>query len=63
MQHFYRSNIWKGMTVDVIQKADQPTGKTTRGEVRRILTKSGYHPRGIKVELRGGCVGRVQNIH
>jgi uncharacterized repeat protein (TIGR03833 family) len=50
------------MTVDIIQKADQPTGKTTRGEVRRILTNSGHHPRGIKVELTNGCIGRVQSI-
>lgn len=43
-------------------KDDQPTGRLTRGVVQDILTKSAYHPRGIKVRLTDGCVGRVQAI-
>lgn len=30
--------------------------------VSRLLTKSAYHPRGIKVMLQGGAVGRVTRI-
>ncbi|MEG0615239.1 MAG: YwbE family protein, partial [Oscillospiraceae bacterium] len=41
---------------------DQPTGKLTEGEVGRILTNSSTHPYGIKVMLKDGQVGRVQQI-
>ena len=58
-----RGNIQIGSLVDVILKADQRTGKLTRGHVKRILTHSPNHPRGIKVMLEEGeLVGRVQNI-
>lgn len=43
-------------------KADQPTGKLTEGVVAELLTNSANHPRGIKVRLSDGQVGRVQNI-
>jgi uncharacterized repeat protein (TIGR03833 family) len=51
-----------GDVVDIVQKADQPTGKLTRGIVADILTSSSNHPRGIKVRLRDGRVGRVQEV-
>lgn len=57
-----RANIKPGMTVDIVLKADQPTGRLTRGVVRRLLTNSPTHPHGIKVMLEDGRVGRVQNI-
>ncbi len=57
-----RTNIKPGITVDIVLKADQPTGKLTRGVVQRLLTKSPTHPHGIKVMLEGGQVGRVQKI-
>lgn len=57
-----RKNIQKGLEVDIILKKDQKTGKLTRGIVDRILTNSNFHPRGIKVMLEDGSVGRVQNI-
>lgn len=57
-----RENIKPGMEVEVVLKADQPTGKLTRGVVAEILTNSEFHPRGIKVRLADGQVGRVQNI-
>ncbi|MEG0751941.1 MAG: YwbE family protein [Oscillospiraceae bacterium] len=57
-----RANVKIGLTVDIVLKADQPTGKLTRGVVSRILTKSPTHPHGIKVMLDDGQVGRVQNI-
>lgn len=54
-----RSDIRPGQCVDIIQKQDQRTGKTTRGVVREILTGSSSHPHGIKVKLTTGHVGRV----
>lgn len=57
-----RSDIKIGDKVMVVQKQDQRTGKLTEGVVMRILTKSQNHPRGIKVMLEGGIVGRVQEI-
>lgn len=57
-----RSNIKIGATVMVVQKQDQRTGKLTEGVVMRLLTNSPKHPRGIKVMLEGGTVGRVQEI-
>lgn len=58
-----RSDISIGALVDIVLKKDQPTGKLTRGHVKRILTNSPSHPHGIKVMLvEGDQVGRVQNI-
>jgi uncharacterized repeat protein (TIGR03833 family) len=57
-----RKNIRPGQTVDIVLKADQRTGKLTRGVVQTILTNSATHPHGIKVRLRDGNVGRVQEI-
>ena len=57
-----RKNIKAGTKVMVVQKQDQRTGKLTEGIVQRILTNSQNHPRGIKVMLEGGTVGRVQKI-
>jgi uncharacterized repeat protein (TIGR03833 family) len=57
-----RAQIRPGMTVLVVQKQDQPTGKLTKGVVKDILTKSSTHPHGIKVRLEGGIVGRVKEI-
>lgn len=58
----YRSNIKVGNRVQIVLKADQRTGKLTEGTVARILTKSDFHPHGIKVMLQDGQVGRVQSI-
>lgn len=57
-----RKDIKPGMEVEVVLKANQATGKLTRGVVAEILTNSDSHPRGIKVRLTDGQVGRVQNI-
>lgn len=62
MDHTVRSNIKIGAAVKVVQKQDQGTGKLTQGVVARILTNSPNHPRGIKVKLESGIVGRVQEI-
>lgn len=57
-----RSNIKPGITVLIVLKQDQPTGKLTKGIVKDILTKSPTHPHGIKVRLVSGEVGRVKEI-
>jgi len=58
-----RSDLHAGVIVDIVLKADQRTGKLTRGVVKDILTNSQNHPRGIKVRLTDGQIGRVQEIH
>lgn len=50
-----------GATVNIVLKADQPTGRTVSGVVGDVLTR-GNHPRGIKVRLADGRVGRVQSM-
>jgi len=57
-----RANIKPGMTVLIVLKQDQRTGKLTNGIVKDILTKSPNHPHGIKVRLESGQVGRVKEI-
>jgi uncharacterized repeat protein (TIGR03833 family) len=59
-----RASVSVGSLADIILKKDQPTGKLTRGHVREILTKSEYHPKGIKVRLmENGEVGRVKYVY
>lgn len=57
-----RSQISVGLSVSIVLKEDQRSGRLTQGLVQDILTKSPSHPHGIKVRLEGGAVGRVQNI-
>ncbi|WP_217597913.1 YwbE family protein [Cohnella sp. GbtcB17] len=57
-----RSDVKPGLTVDIVLKQDQRTGKLTRGVVKDLLTNSATHPHGIKVRLQDGQVGRVQAI-
>jgi len=57
-----RSNIKPGITVLIVLKQDQHTGKLTKGVVKDILTKSPNHPHGIKIRLMDGQVGRVKEI-
>ncbi|RHY30858.1 hypothetical protein DYB32_003969 [Aphanomyces invadans] len=56
------SSIVPGLSVAIVQKHDQPTGRLTYGVVAETLTGSAVHPRGIKVRLMDGTVGRVQHI-
>lgn len=62
MDGCHRAHIKPGIAVDIVLKKDQATGALTRGIVQDILTNSVYHPRGIKVRLSDGQVGRVQVI-
>lgn len=55
------SQVIPGASVFIILKEDQPTGRETPGVVQELLT-NGNHPRGIKVRLRSGQVGRVQRM-
>jgi uncharacterized repeat protein (TIGR03833 family) len=57
-----RSEIKPGLRVNIVLKEDQRTGYLTDGVVRDILTKSAFHPHGIKVRLESGEVGRVKKI-
>ncbi|KAL9636362.1 MAG: hypothetical protein Q9164_002871 [Protoblastenia rupestris] len=55
------SQLRTGLSVNVILKADQPTGKLTTGHIAGLLTR-GDHPRGVKVRLSTGQIGRVQSL-
>jgi len=57
-----RSDIKPGKVVGIVTKEDQLTGAITEGVVQDILTKSLYHPHGIKVRLTSGEIGRVKTI-
>ena len=62
MDGMNRSNIKSGTKVMIVQKQHQRTGELTEGIVKDILTNSSNHPRGIKVRLESGLIGRVQEI-
>jgi uncharacterized repeat protein (TIGR03833 family) len=57
-----RSDVKVGYYVAIVLKKDQHSGELTEGEVKQILTKSSYHPHGIKVKLTDGQVGRVKEV-
>ncbi|KAK1979513.1 hypothetical protein LZ30DRAFT_596713 [Colletotrichum cereale] len=54
------ATVVRGASVNIVLKADQPTGRTVTGTVQDVLTR-GNHPRGIKVRLADGRIGRVQS--
>jgi len=62
MEGTKRADIKPGLSVRVVRKEDQRTGRLTVGVVKDILTKSQSHPHGIKVRLESGVVGRVKEI-
>ncbi|MBK7994708.1 MAG: YwbE family protein [Blastocatellia bacterium] len=62
MRNQQNKEITPGLKVNIVLKQDQRTGKTTQGIVKDILTKSAYHPHGIKVRIQTGEVGRVKEI-
>lgn len=57
-----KSEIKEGMQVSIVVKHHQKSGELTEGTVQKILTKSPFHPHGIKVRLTSGEVGRVKII-
>ncbi|KAF2423585.1 hypothetical protein EJ08DRAFT_595901 [Tothia fuscella] len=50
-----------GAGVSIVLKVDQPTGNEVQGIIGEVLGR-GEHPRGIKVRLQDGRVGRVQRM-
>ncbi len=62
MDGTHRSSLRPGMTVLIVLKQDQASGKLTQGVIKDILTRSATHPHGIKVRLESGEVGRVKQI-
>ena len=57
-----RRDVEVGAEVEIVEKHNQRTGELTSGFVEKLLTKSSFHPHGIKVRLETGEVGRVKNI-
>lgn len=55
-----RSEIKIGDAVWIIEKEHYGTNNYKQGFVKEILTPRERHPRGIKVRLTDGSVGRVQ---
>lgn len=61
-KHTVRKNIHPGLSVKIVEKQNQRSGVLTDGVVKDILTPGQIHPRGIKVRLTSGKIGRVQEI-
>ena len=57
-----RGDVKPGLRVLIVLKKDQRSGKLTEGIVKDVLTNSPNHPHGIKVRLKSGDIGRVQEI-
>lgn len=57
-----RADIYPGLAVAIVQKQHQRTNTLTQGFVKDILTNAPVHPRGIKVRLETGEVGRIRVI-
>ena len=55
------SQVKPGSSVSIVLKEDQRTGREVQGTVQDLLTR-GDHPRGIKVRLKDGRIGRVQRM-
>ncbi|KAF2222348.1 hypothetical protein BDZ85DRAFT_200084 [Elsinoe ampelina] len=55
------NQVIPGAAVSIVLKLDQPTGREVPGVVQDVLTRHD-HPRGIKVRLTDGRVGRVQRM-
>lgn len=55
-----RALIRPGTAVWIIEKENYGTNKYKQGIVKDILTSIPNHPRGVKVRLTDGSIGRVQ---
>lgn len=53
--------LQRGTHVNIILKTDQRTKRLTSGRIAEFLTR-GDHPRGVKVRLLDGQIGRVQSV-
>lgn len=55
------NQVRAGTLVSIVLKQDQRTGRQVQGSVSQVLTR-GNHPRGVKVRLTDGRIGRVQQL-
>lgn len=55
-------NVKIGSTVKIKVKSKQDSYETKEGCVKEILTRSKFHPHGIKVVLNDGTIGRVEEV-
>jgi len=62
MSEIKRGEVKIGDRVRIVLKRDQRSNKLTEGTVKEILTKSSFHPHGIKVRLENGQIGRVKKL-
>lgn len=51
-----------GEKVKIVQKKDYDSGDLTEGVVKDVLTSKKFHPRGHKVRLTDGIIGRIQKF-
>jgi uncharacterized repeat protein (TIGR03833 family) len=56
----YRKNLAPGTKVTICLNEDR--SKFIDGEVKQLLTRSAFHPHGIKVRLTDGSVGRIKKL-
>ncbi|HHN81844.1 MAG TPA: YwbE family protein [Methanomicrobia archaeon] len=56
----HRKNLSPGTKVTICLNEDR--SRFIDGDVKDLLTRSTYHPHGIKVRLTNGNVGRVKEI-
>jgi uncharacterized repeat protein (TIGR03833 family) len=61
-KNHFRKNIKINQKVKIVTKENQNTNNYTVGKVQKILTNKSKHTRGIKVKLKSGEVGRIQQI-
>lgn len=57
-----RNEIRPGNAVWIIEKENYGTNNYKQGIVKNVLSPGENHPRGIKVRLTDGSIGRVQWI-
>ena len=51
-----------GDKVRIVEKKNYGSGELTEGVVKEVLTRQQVHPRGHKVRLNSGIIGRVQEF-
>lgn len=51
-----------GDKVRIVEKSNYSSGKLTEGVVKDVLTSKRFHPRGHKVRLTSGIIGRIQEF-
>lgn len=51
-----------GDKVKIVEKKNYASEQLTEGVVKDVLTSKKFHPRGHKVRLKSGVIGRVQEF-